>query len=112
MRESFRLNKYLSESGVCSRREADRLIEEGRVMVDGEVAVMGMKISSGQEVMVDGKVITPEEKMIVLAVNKPRGIVCTEANGGDVRSDSGQTCRYTLPRTGKTGIRNPCGMYT
>lgn len=59
MRESFRLNKYLSESGVCSRREADRLIEEGRVMVDG-------------------KVITPEEKMIVLAVNKPRGIVCTE----------------------------------
>ena len=78
MRESFRLNKYLSESGVCSRREADRLIEEGRVMVDGEVAVMGMKISSGQEVMVDGKVITPEEKMIVLAVNKPRGIVCTE----------------------------------
>lgn len=78
MRESFRLNIYLSESGVCSRREADRLIEEGRVMVDGEVAVMGMKISSGQEVMVDGKVITPEEKMIVLAVNKPRGIVCTE----------------------------------
>ena len=80
MRESFRLNKYLSESGVCSRREADRLIEEreGRVMVDGEVAVMGMKISSGQEVMVDGKVITPEEKMIVLAVNKRRGIVCTE----------------------------------
>ena len=60
MRESFRLNKYLSESGVCSRREADRLIEAGRVMVDGEVAVMGMKISAGQEVMVDGKVITPE----------------------------------------------------
>ena len=78
MRESFRLNKYLSESGVCSRREADRLIEAGRVMVDGEVAVMGMKISAGQEVMVDGKVITPEEEMIVLAVNKPRGIVCTE----------------------------------
>ena len=77
-KEEVRLNKYLSESGVCSRREADRLIEEGRVMVDGEAAVMGMKISSGQEVMVDGKVITPEEKMIVLAVNKPRGIVCTE----------------------------------
>ena len=61
-KESVRLNKYLSEAGVCSRREADRLIESGKVTVDGVTAQMGMRVTAG----------------IVLAVNKPKGIVCTE----------------------------------
>lgn len=77
-REAIRLNKFLSESGVCSRREADRIIENGRVTVDGKEAVTGMKISPDQVIKVDGKVISLQEEMIVLAVNKPRGIVCTE----------------------------------
>ena len=77
-REALRLNKFLSKAGVCSRREADRLIEAGRVTVDGKKAETGMKITPGQEVRVDQKLVKPEEEMIVLAVNKPRGIVCTE----------------------------------
>lgn len=77
-REALRLNKFLSEAGVCSRREADRLIEAGRVTVDGKKVETGMKITPGQEVRVDQKLVKPEEEMIVLAVNKPRGIVCTE----------------------------------
>ena len=72
-----RLNKFISESGLCSRREADRLIEAGRVLVDGSVAVSGQKVSEKQEVLVDGKHISKEEEMVLLAVNKPRGVVCT-----------------------------------
>lgn len=72
-----RLNKFISESGLCSRREADRLIEAGRVLVDGSVAVSGQKVSENQEVLVDGKHISKEEEMVLLAVNKPRGVVCT-----------------------------------
>lgn len=77
-REPVRLNKYLSEAGVCSRREADRLIEAGCVTVDGETARTGMKIIPGQEVRVGKKTVSKGDEMVVLAVNKPRGIVCTE----------------------------------
>ena len=76
--EPVRLNKYLSEAGVCSRREADRLIETGRVTVDGQRAQTGMRIVPGQIVKVGNKVVSKQDEMIVLAVNKPRGIVCTE----------------------------------
>lgn len=72
-----RLNKYISEAGLCSRREADRLIEAGRVQVDGKTAVPGQKVSDNQEILVDGKSISKEEEMVLLAVNKPRGVVCT-----------------------------------
>lgn len=72
-----RLNKYISEAGLCSRREADRLIEAGRVQVDGKTAVSGQKVSDNQEILVDGKSISKEEEMVLLAVNKPRGVVCT-----------------------------------
>lgn len=75
---SVRLNKYLSESGVCSRREADRIIGEGRVAVDGSTARTGMRVTPGQDVRVDGKAVSRQEEMIVLALNKPAGIVCTE----------------------------------
>ena len=63
-----RLNKFISESGLCSRREADRLIEAGRVLVDGSVAVSGQKVSEKQEVLVDGKHISKEEEMVLLGV--------------------------------------------
>lgn len=74
----IRLNKYLSDAGVCSRREADRLIENGRVTVDGKVAVPGMKVEADQEVRVGKKLIENGGKKTVLAVYKPAGIVCTE----------------------------------
>ena len=77
-KEEVRLNKYLSEAGVCSRREADRLIESGRVSVDGKRAQTGMKIVPGQVVKVGKKVVSKQDEMVVLAVNKPAGIVCTE----------------------------------
>ena len=77
-KESVRLNKYLSEAGVCSRREADRLIESGKVTVDGVTAQMGMRVTAGQIVKVGKKTVSKKDEMIVLAVNKPKGIVCTE----------------------------------
>lgn len=73
----MRLNKYLSDAGVCSRREADRLIEEGRVSVDGKLAMQGMQVEDIQEIKVDGKVIKREEKKVVLVFHKPKGIECT-----------------------------------
>ena len=73
-----RLNKYLSEAGVCSRREADKLIAAGQVTVDGVRAETGMKVEPWQVVRIGKKQISRQEQMIVLAVNKPRGIVCTE----------------------------------
>ena len=78
-KEPVRLNKYLSESGLCSRREADKLIESGRITVDGVRAEMGMRVIPGQqEIRMGKKVISRKDEMIVLAVNKPAGIVCTE----------------------------------
>ncbi|MEE1227971.1 MAG: pseudouridine synthase [Lachnospiraceae bacterium] len=75
--EAMRLNKFLSVSGLCSRRQADRLIEEGRVTIDGRIAEMGEKVLPSMEVAVDGKLISQKPKKVILAVNKPRGIVCT-----------------------------------
>lgn len=75
--EPMRLNKFLSDAGVCSRRQADRYVEQGRILIDGEPAQLGQKVPAGQEVRVDGKCISISRKQIVLAVNKPKGIVCT-----------------------------------
>lgn len=76
--QSTRINKYLSEVGYCSRRAADKLIEEGRVTINGAVPEMGTKIVPGDEVRVDGKLISePKEKPVYIAFNKPIGIVCT-----------------------------------
>lgn len=73
-----RINKYLSEVGYCSRRAADKLIDQGRVTINGAVPEMGTKISKGDEVRVDGELVTePKEKSVYLAFNKPVGIVCT-----------------------------------
>ncbi|MBC8511345.1 MAG: 23S rRNA pseudouridine(2604) synthase RluF [Cryomorphaceae bacterium] len=74
-----RINKFLSEIGYCSRRAADKLIEQGRVKINGEVPEMGTKISAEDEVSVNGKVVhrAKKKKMVYLAFNKPVGIVCT-----------------------------------
>ncbi|MFM2155679.1 MAG: rRNA pseudouridine synthase [Bacteroidota bacterium] len=73
-----RINKFLSEIGYCSRRAADTLVEEGRVKVNGVVAVMGAKITSHDAVMVDDKLVTrPKEDFVYIAFNKPVGVVCT-----------------------------------
>ena len=73
-----RINKYLSEMGYCSRREADKLIEAGRVLVNGKKAEMGVKISPQDKVTVNGEMLNrPKNKKVYLAFNKPKGIVCT-----------------------------------
>jgi 23S rRNA pseudouridine2604 synthase len=73
-----RLNKFIGETGYCSRREADKLIEEGRVTINGSVPEMGTKVSPDDEVRIDGKLIVEKnEKSIYLAFNKPVGIECT-----------------------------------
>jgi 23S rRNA pseudouridine2604 synthase len=77
--EPIRINKYLADCGVCSRRQADELVAQGRVTVDGETAVTGTKVTPAQEVQVDGKSIKDDGKTIVLLLNKPVGIVCTTA---------------------------------
>ena len=73
----MRLNKYLSDIGYCSRREADRLIEAGKVYVDGVQAGLGVQVEEGQEVRVGKKVLTKSDAPVLLALNKPRGIECT-----------------------------------
>ena len=75
--ESIRINKYLSEAGVCSRREADKLIKEGRVSINGSHALLGSVVSKGDEVRVDENLIEGSAKKVLIAFNKPRGIVCT-----------------------------------
>ena len=75
--ESVRINKLLSDAGVCSRREGDRLIEAGRITINGRVAVLGDRVSFDDEIKVDGKLIGREEEQIILAFNKPVGIECT-----------------------------------
>ena len=78
--EAVRINKYLSEAGVCSRRGADRLIEEGRVSVNGTLAFLGSVVKNSDEVRVDGNLVKPVIKKVLIAFNKPRGIVCTTAD--------------------------------
>lgn len=75
--EPVRLNKFLSDAGICSRREADRLIEAGKVTVDGKVAVMGQKVIPTQNIVCNGKSASRENELILIAFNKPVGIECT-----------------------------------
>ena len=78
--EALRINKYLSEAGVCSRRGADRLIEEGRVSVNGTLAFLGSVVKNSDEVRLDGELVSKKTDKILIAFNKPRGIVCTTAD--------------------------------
>ncbi len=77
--EEIRLNRYLSEAGICSRREADRRIAAGEVTVDGRTAQPGMKVSQENRVVCRGVPVTHAQEPVILAVNKPVGIVCTTA---------------------------------
>ncbi len=77
-KKSIRINKYLSEVGYCSRRAADKLLEEGRITINDKVPELGTKVQEGDIVKVDGQSVTQtEEKHVYIALNKPRGIVCT-----------------------------------
>lgn len=73
----IRINKFLSEAGVCSRREADRQLLAGNVTIDGMIAKIGDKVLDGQRVAYKGQIVSKEEEMILIALNKPVGIVCT-----------------------------------
>ena len=77
MGEGTRINKFLSEAGVCSRREADRQVALGNVTIDGETAGMGSMVLKGQKVCFGGREVKKEQETILLAVHKPAGIVCT-----------------------------------
>lgn len=89
--KSIRINKYLSEIGFCSRRGADKLIEENRVTINGVVPEMGTKIVEGDEVRVDGVLVSkPSESHVYIAFNKPIGIVCTT----DVKSEKNNIIDY------------------
>jgi len=74
---SLRINKFISEKGICSRREADTYIAAGRVTVNGKIAETGTKVFPGDEVKLDGKLLTEREELVYIALNKPRGITCT-----------------------------------
>ena len=73
----LRLNKYISESGICSRREADKFIESGNVYINGVLATLGTRVSPTDTVVVDGKTIKPKSNKVYIALNKPVGITCT-----------------------------------
>lgn len=74
---STRLNKFISETGICSRRDADRFIEQGLVMVNGKPAEMGMKVTAADRITVNGKPLRAKPRAVYLAYNKPLGITCT-----------------------------------
>ena len=75
--DSESLNKYISSKGLCSRREADKWIEEGRVMIDGKVAVKGNRVFPGNKVSIDGKLLEIAVDIVYILLNKPPGITCT-----------------------------------
>jgi 23S rRNA pseudouridine2604 synthase len=77
----MRLNKYISETGVCSRREADKWIEAGRVTCNGQLAALGTRVAEGDTVRIDGEPIGAKKKQIYLALHKPVGITCTTEAG-------------------------------
>lgn len=87
---NIRINKYLSEIGYCSRREADNLIKQGRVKANNNLVSLGTKVSVDSEIRVDNKVIKKEDKLVYLAFNKPIGIVCTT----DVRVEKNNIIDY------------------
>jgi 23S rRNA pseudouridine2604 synthase len=72
-----RLNKYISATGVCSRREADKWIEAGRVTCNGQAAMLGTQVAAGDEVRIDGELIGAKKTQVYIALNKPAGVICT-----------------------------------
>lgn len=87
MGTGIRINKYLSEQGICSRREADRLLEEGRIRINGHKAQVGERVNEGDRLQIDNEYVnvgkTQETLPVVIAFNKPRGVVCTTVSQDD-----------------------------
>src|SRR5580658_6062866 len=73
----LRLNKFIAETGVCSRREADKWIESGRVTCNGGIATLGTQVTAEDEIRVDGELLGAKKKQLYIALNKPIGIICT-----------------------------------
>ena len=76
----MRLNKRLVALGYCSRREADKLIDGGRVKVNGRIAILGEQVSETDDIEIDGEIVAKDDEKILLAYNKPKGVICTESN--------------------------------
>ncbi len=105
----MRLNRFLSDAGVCSRREADRLIEAGKVCVDGKIAEIGTVVTEGQKVYVNGKRVEGGNEKVVIAYNKPIGIECTadrENKDNIIDAVNYPTRLFTIGRLDK----NSCGL--
>jgi 23S rRNA pseudouridine2604 synthase len=105
------VNKYISETGACSRREADRLVGEGRVTVNGQRARMGSEVGEGDEVRLDGQVLRPrsaakgQRRHVYIALNKPVGITCTtESASRATSSTSSATSSASSPSAAWTRI--------
>jgi len=77
----MRINKFFTENGICSRREADRFIEEGRVQINGQVAKLGDQVEDGDQVTLNGKPVRVETKKVYIMFNKPPGVICTTDHG-------------------------------
>ena len=77
--DGTRLNKFISEAGAASRRAADRMVEEGRVTINGRRAVLGDRVADGDVVRIDGRIVEAGHRDVVIALNKPRGITCTSS---------------------------------
>lgn len=93
--EKQRLNKYLSDMGVCSRREADRLVEAGKITIDGHKAALGEKVDGTEQVVVNGKPLEKKkDKKVILAYNKPIGIVCSTTNQGGEKNNIVDAVKY------------------
>ena len=75
--QQIRLNKFISDTGLCSRREADKLIEQGKVKINGKLPELGTKVNIGDQVTVNGKLLESKNNTIYIALNKPVGITCT-----------------------------------
>jgi len=96
MSELMRINKYLASCGVCSRREVDRLIEKGKIKVNGQLATSGMKVSSDDKILVDGKKVGEEqEKKVYYLLNKPLNVICAS------KDDRGRKTVVDLIKTDK-----------
>ena len=78
----MRLNKRLVALGYCSRREADKLIDGGRVKVNGRIAILGEQVSETDDIEIDGEIVAKDDEKILLAYNKPKGVICTESGFG------------------------------
>ena len=100
---SIRLNKYISESGMCSRREADRFIEQGKVFINGQKAKIGRQVFPGDSIVVNGNEIEAKKEAdaIYIAFNKPPGITCTTTHLGTPR-ETGISCGCLTARSSAT----------